>query len=68
MKNQTCQRCGEKTQILKGSFFNTDMCCKECLDKEQKHPLYQAAKDKELEEVKKGNYTFQGIGLPEDLQ
>lgn len=63
----TCDRCKNKVQFLRMSIFNTDMCCKECLKTEQKHPLYSYAKEKELEHVKMGCYNFEGIGIPEDL-
>ena len=62
-----CDRCNIPTASYKMSFFNTDMICKECEDKEKKHPDYQKARDAEEVEIKKGNYNFPGIGLPKDL-
>jgi hypothetical protein len=38
------------------------------LEKEKAHPDYEKAYDKEFEEVKAGNYNYEGIGLPEDLK
>ena len=65
--NGYCDRCGEESDKFKGSIFNTQMCCMKCIEKEQKHPDYNKAREIELEEVKKGNYNFEGIGLPIDL-
>jgi hypothetical protein len=45
------------------SWFNTDCICKECDEKEKAHPRYKEAKEAELEQVKKGNYNFEGIGF-----
>lgn len=49
------------------SFFNTDVICMECYDKEKKHPKYKAAKEVEVNECKQGNYNFNGVGKPSDL-
>ena len=49
------------------SWFNEDWICNECDKKEHAHPLIDKAKQKELEEVKKGNYNYKGIGKPDDL-
>lgn len=66
--NMKCQRCGKETDAFTMSMFNTDECCMECIEKEQKHPDYQKARDVEHAEVVKGNYNFPGIGLPNDLK
>lgn len=60
-----CERCKKS---LKGiphrmSFFNTDICCLDCLEEEKSHPRYQEAKQAELEAVRRGDYNFPGIGL-----
>ena len=65
--NGHCQRCYEKTNITTGSYFNTQMICMECSEKETNHKDYQKAKDAEGEQVKNGNFNFEGIGLPKDL-
>ena len=67
MEYSKCDRCGITSKILKGSFFNTEMCCKSCLEKEQAHPKYKEAKEIERKAVIAGNYNFPGIGLPENL-
>lgn len=62
-----CKRCGKQTHTLSMSYFNTDMCCLDCLVKEKQHPMYKIAKDKEHEEVVKGNMNYEGIGLPSNF-
>ena len=60
---KNCDRCGKD---LKGgrimSMFNEDCICIECKDKETKDEDYEKARDREIEEVKKRNYNFKGIG------
>lgn len=63
-----CQRCHEKTNTHTMSWFNTQMICMACSDKEMKHPRIKEAKDAERAQVKAGNRNFVGIGLPEDLR
>jgi hypothetical protein len=46
------------------SFFNTQMICMDCVEKERKHPDYQKAKDAEHAAVLRGDYNYQGIGYP----
>jgi hypothetical protein len=61
-----CDRCGKKTLATCMSMFNTEMCCQGCLDKEKRHPSYQHARQQEFEAAKRGDYNFEGIGLPPD--
>ena len=63
-----CSRCMKKAEMLIMSWFNKQMICSRCREIELKHPMINKAKDKELQECKKGNYNFDGIGLPEDLR
>lgn len=67
LQNGFCDRCRKRVKALRMSMFNTDMCCEACLHKERQHPLYEKARQAEQEEIKKGNYNFEGIGKPEDL-
>lgn len=69
MNAKSCVRCGVsfEKEAYSMSYFNTDECCLECLEQEKKHPMYQKAKEIERQEVAKGNYNFEGIGLPEDF-
>lgn len=57
-----CERCGNDSKQHTMSMFNTQTICMECKVKERKHPKYEEACTRELEEVKKGNYNFEGIG------
>ena len=63
-----CQRCGNETNVTTGSWFNTEMICIPCSEKETTHRFFEAAKATEREAVIQGNYNFLGIGLPEDLK
>jgi hypothetical protein len=60
---RNCQRCGKEANPTIMSMFNTQMICMGCKDEEKKNPRYDEAVRREAEEVKKGNYNFEGIGL-----
>ena len=49
------------------SRFNTQEICMDCVKKEKAHPNYENARTREMEEVRKGNYNYEGIGKPMDL-
>jgi hypothetical protein len=49
------------------SWFNIQMICKSCDEKELSHKDIEKAKAKDLEQFKQGNYNYEGIGLPSDL-
>ena len=59
-----CQRCGKETNITIMSRFNTQEICMPCEDVETKHPDYDKARQAELDQVRMGNYNYDGIGLP----
>ena len=59
-----CQRCKKPTIIQTMSIFNREMLCKACKEEEKTFPEYKEACRIELEEVRKGNLNFEGIGLP----
>lgn len=64
----SCQRCGDTPLgISSMSRFNTQHICTSCLDLEQAHPAYAAARDAEQAAVESGNYNFPGVGCPPDL-
>ncbi len=50
------------------SWFNTQEICPDCQKIEMAHPDYQKAKDREHEQVLKGNRYYEGIGLPDDIK
>lgn len=58
-----CERCGKETLTTTMSMFNTQSICIPCKDEERNHPRYEEACARENEEIKKGNYNFEGIGL-----
>lgn len=62
-----CGRCRKGTNMTTCSFFNTEMICPACEEKEMAHPDYKKAKEAEAEAVRSGNYNFPGIGKPSDL-
>ncbi len=62
-----CDRCHKETTIHSMSFFNTDMICPDCEEKERQHPQYAEAKRIETEHCQRGDYNFKGIGKPSDL-
>jgi hypothetical protein len=59
-----CKRCNKEINTWTLSMFNTDEICIDCKHEEMKLPEYEEAVRAELEEVKKGNYNFKGIGYP----
>lgn len=56
-----CDRCGQPTKSVSGSWLNTEMICPTCQEEEKNESDYQLAKDIEREEVRKGNYNYAGI-------
>jgi len=65
--NGHCHRCYKETKVHTMSYFNEDLICMECKDKERAHPDFKRAQDIEVAAVKSGNYNFPGIGKPRDL-
>lgn len=62
-----CDRCACETIVTTVSMFNTEIICLDCKKKEREHPLYEAAQLADDEQIRQGNYNFQGIGKPADL-
>lgn len=59
-----CDRCGgslKDGRIM--SMFNTECICMKCKDEEKQNKDYRKACDADNEQIKKGNYNFEGIGL-----
>jgi hypothetical protein len=46
------------------SMFNYDMICEPCKNKELKLPEYAAAEHADNEQIRLGNWNFEGIGYP----
>lgn len=59
-----CDRCGGS---LKGgrtmSMYNTDCICMKCKEKEREREDYDKAVQTDHEQIKQGNYNFEGIGF-----
>ena len=58
-----CDRCNadlEKTPKTL-SYMNCDVICVDCQISEREHPLFEIAKQKEFEEVRKRNYNYPGL-------
>ena len=62
-----CDRCAGETVCTTGSYFNLEIICTECDDRESAHPRYEEARRIEAAEVARGNYNFPGVGLPQEL-
>jgi hypothetical protein len=62
-KKNFCDRCGAELKVRIMSMFNEDVICMECKEKETQREDYAYARDVEMEEVRKGNYNFKGVGL-----
>lgn len=65
---EPCERCGAEVVGLTMSMFNIQMICIKCETKEKEHPDYDKATTAETAELQQGNYDFEGIGLPADLE
>ena len=48
------------------SMFNEQIICLKCKEKEKKRGDYDKAVQADIEEIKKGNFNFKGIGLKEE--
>ena len=62
-----CDRCKTPTRVTTGSWFNQEMICLECDEKERAHHMFETAKRAEMEAVLQGDYNFSGIGKPQGL-
>jgi hypothetical protein len=62
-----CHRCGQKSASFIGSYFNTELLCFDCRQKEEAHPRYREAVAAECAACQAGDFNFPGIGKPDDL-
>lgn len=62
-----CDRCGQRTNTFKTSWFNTDSLCPRCQEVEKGHPDFELARAVEHQACLAGDYNFPGIGLPKDF-
>ena len=68
MREGKCDRCKKSMTESTVSYFNTQEICMDCDEIERAHPDFQAAREKETQEVMQGNMNFPGVGLPADLR
>lgn len=62
-----CDRCYKNLKDGRTmSMFNLQCICMECAEKERGLSAFTKAQESELEEVRKGNLNFKGIGFPEE--
>ena len=45
------------------SMFSTQIICMDCKERETQDPRYADAVKADVEQIKKGNFNFKGIGL-----
>ncbi len=64
---EKCERCNRMDDNLLDSVFNDQMICLSCSIAESNHPLFIESKDSYNDEIQKGSYEFQKIGLPNDI-
>lgn len=63
-RKKYCDRCSgslENGRIM--SMYNEDCICMDCKKEERKRDDYQTAVQADIEQIRKGNYNFNGIGL-----
>ena len=63
-----CDRCEHEAAKTVGSTFNTEQICEVCRYEEERHPLFEEARRREIEALNRGNFDFEGIGLPPELR
>lgn len=63
-----CPWCGDVSNVTIMSKFCTDIICIHCKDIEKQHPRYKEACDIERQACLNGDYNFEGIGKPNDIQ
>lgn len=62
-----CERCGKESSSMIVSMFSEEWICMACKESERKHPDYKSANNADIEEIKKGNFNYKGVGKPSDL-
>lgn len=61
MNKSQCDRCHGRTDgVTTTSIFNLDTICMSCKNDEKTDPEYDAACKLENEEIRRGNYNFDG--------
>ena len=59
---RNCDRCGKSLKYGRiMSMFSKDTICLDCAEKEKSDPDYDKAVKAEHDEIKKGNFNYEGI-------
>ncbi len=61
LRLKNCDRCKKKLISRTMSYLNKEILCLQCKEEEKTHPLYEKAKQKELEALKRGDYDYPGL-------
>jgi hypothetical protein len=56
-----CERCRKETNVTTMSWLNTQTICMDCSEREENHPRFKEAKERERQEVLNGNYNYKGL-------
>lgn len=56
-----CDRCSNDLTTRMMSKMNQDILCMDCIKAEKSHPEFKRADIAELEQVKSGNYNYEGL-------
>lgn len=56
-----CERCGKETYSYTMSMMNTQMICMDCKREEQNDPMYEKAREAEMNAIRSGNYNYRGL-------
>jgi len=49
-------------------MFNSDKICEACQFLETGDPSFEKARDAVIDSISRGDYDFEGIGLPDNLK
>ena len=61
---ENCDRCGRPLNGCRiMSMYNHEVLCMDCKDKETQREDYRKAVEVDHEQIRRGNYNFEGIGL-----
>ena len=67
MRRELCDRCKQPTNgMTTMSWLNDDVICIPCSEEEKNEPDYKLAKEKEIEQVRKGNLNYGGLWNEQD--
>lgn len=69
MYRENCDRCHQPTNgVTIMSMYNEDIICIPCKGREKERSDYNKAVQADIEEIKKGNYNYEGIGYNDERE